>query len=433
MRADTPPALVEGVRADDYQRSLDPFVALATAAPVTTQLRLGTGVVLAAQHDPIVLAKQVATLDHLSGGRVVLGIGFGWNRAEAADHGVDFADRRRGRPGARPVHAGAVARRPGRVPRRVRRPRPLLDAGPSRSSGPACPSCSAGRPPPANFAAIAEYGDGWMPIGGSGLGEALPRAPPGLRGRPDGTRTGSGWCPFGTIPTDAKLEHFAGLGIDEVVLRVPGGDRPSRCWPSSTPTPPSSSGSGATVAEADDAGPPAPGPPGRPVERRRTRGAGRRRAPADGADRHLGPAARACWPRRPPQVEALSDALERAVPDDVPSRCPGSPRYDVGAEEPRRASSTRCRSTWWPVRATRWPRPIELVVRPAGGPGPGRVLAAPTRAPRAGSTVPRWPPPSTSSSPRPTCVADAAGPTVELTIRYRRPTLIGVESLFEAG
>jgi len=80
VRADTPPALVEGVRADDYKRSLDPFVALATAVPVTMQLQLGTGVVLAAQHDPIVLAKQVATLDHLSGGRAVLGIGFGWNR-----------------------------------------------------------------------------------------------------------------------------------------------------------------------------------------------------------------------------------------------------------------------------------------------------------------------------------------------------------------
>ena len=94
VRADTPPALVEGVRIDDYKRSLDPFVALATAVPVTSTLRLGTGIILAAQHDPIVLAKQVATIDHLSGGRFELGIGFGWNRAEAADHGVPFGDRR---------------------------------------------------------------------------------------------------------------------------------------------------------------------------------------------------------------------------------------------------------------------------------------------------------------------------------------------------
>src|ERR1700688_3403492 len=94
VRADTPPALVEGVRVEDYKRSLDPFVALATMASVTTTLRLGTGVVLVAQHDPIVLAKQVATLDHVSGGRVVLGIGLGWNRPEAADHGIDFSQRR---------------------------------------------------------------------------------------------------------------------------------------------------------------------------------------------------------------------------------------------------------------------------------------------------------------------------------------------------
>jgi alkanesulfonate monooxygenase SsuD/methylene tetrahydromethanopterin reductase-like flavin-dependent oxidoreductase (luciferase family) len=73
VRADMPPALVEGVHLDDYRRSLDPFVALATAASVTARIKLGTGVVLVAQHDPIVLAKQVATLDHLSGGRVVLG------------------------------------------------------------------------------------------------------------------------------------------------------------------------------------------------------------------------------------------------------------------------------------------------------------------------------------------------------------------------
>jgi hypothetical protein len=69
VRADTPPALVEGVHLDDYQRSLDPLVALATAASVTKRIRLGTGVLLVAQHHPILLAKQVATLDHLSAGR----------------------------------------------------------------------------------------------------------------------------------------------------------------------------------------------------------------------------------------------------------------------------------------------------------------------------------------------------------------------------
>ncbi|HMC68394.1 MAG TPA: LLM class flavin-dependent oxidoreductase, partial [Mycobacteriales bacterium] len=79
---------------ESYARVLDPYVGLATAAAVTSRIRLGTGVALVAQHDPITLAKQIATLDHLSGGRFVLGIGFGWNREEMADHKVAYAERR---------------------------------------------------------------------------------------------------------------------------------------------------------------------------------------------------------------------------------------------------------------------------------------------------------------------------------------------------
>ena len=127
MRAGVPPALVDGVRLEDYRRSLDPMVSLATAAAVTERILLGTGVALVAQHDPIVLAKQVATLDHLSGGRVVLGIGFGWNRAEAADHGVPFDSAPRGRPRAHALHAGPVVGGHGRVPRPPCLARPLLE------------------------------------------------------------------------------------------------------------------------------------------------------------------------------------------------------------------------------------------------------------------------------------------------------------------
>jgi alkanesulfonate monooxygenase SsuD/methylene tetrahydromethanopterin reductase-like flavin-dependent oxidoreductase (luciferase family) len=93
LRTDQPPGLVEGVRAEDYRRTLCPLVSLSTAVSATEHLRLGIGILLVAQHDPIVLAKQIATLDHLLDGRVVLGIGFGCNRAEAEDHGVDFANR----------------------------------------------------------------------------------------------------------------------------------------------------------------------------------------------------------------------------------------------------------------------------------------------------------------------------------------------------
>lgn len=79
---------------DRYLRILDPWVALATAATVTSTIRLGTAVALPMEHDPITLAKTVATLDHLSGGRVTLGVGFGWNTEELEDHGVP-ANRRR--------------------------------------------------------------------------------------------------------------------------------------------------------------------------------------------------------------------------------------------------------------------------------------------------------------------------------------------------
>ena len=79
---------------DRYLRTLDPWVALSTAAAVTTTIRLGTAVALPVQHDPIALAKTVASLDHLSGGRVTLGVGFGWNTDELADHRVATASRR---------------------------------------------------------------------------------------------------------------------------------------------------------------------------------------------------------------------------------------------------------------------------------------------------------------------------------------------------
>ena len=75
------------------KRMMDPFVALAAASAATEKLLLGTGVCLLPQHDPIVLAKTVATLDVISGGRVLFGIGAGWNEPELRNHGVDPAQR----------------------------------------------------------------------------------------------------------------------------------------------------------------------------------------------------------------------------------------------------------------------------------------------------------------------------------------------------
>lgn len=77
----------------DFARTLDPFLALTAAATVTTKLKLGTGICLLIQRDTIHTAKAVATLDHLSGGRVLFGVGGGWNKPEMENHGTVYATR----------------------------------------------------------------------------------------------------------------------------------------------------------------------------------------------------------------------------------------------------------------------------------------------------------------------------------------------------
>src|SRR5260370_39413001 len=76
-----------------YKHTHDPFVALSFAAAATRTLKIGTGVCLVPQHDPIVTAKSVSSLDQLSGGRFVFAIGAGWNAEEMENHGTRYADR----------------------------------------------------------------------------------------------------------------------------------------------------------------------------------------------------------------------------------------------------------------------------------------------------------------------------------------------------
>ncbi|MER7183314.1 LLM class F420-dependent oxidoreductase [Streptomyces hyaluromycini] len=208
----------------EYGRTLDPFVALGQAAAVTEGLGLGTGITLVAQHDPIDLAKQIATLDHLSGGRFTLGVGFGWNVEEAADHGVRWRDRRElGRdrmalmralwaeePTAYEGEFGSV-RASSAYPKPVQKPRGPV-AGPRTLIG--------GAAGPKLFAHIAEYADGWLPIGGRGLTESLPV----LRGVwADAGRDPAALqvVPYAVFPSAGKLAHYAELGIEEVVVQLP--------------------------------------------------------------------------------------------------------------------------------------------------------------------------------------------------------------------
>ena len=77
----------------EYWHTHDPFVGLAAAAAVTSDLKVGTGIALVTERDPILMAKQVATLDHISDGRLILGVGAGWNAEEMENHGTPFAAR----------------------------------------------------------------------------------------------------------------------------------------------------------------------------------------------------------------------------------------------------------------------------------------------------------------------------------------------------
>jgi len=74
----------------EYMHTLDPFVALTAVAAATRRLRVGTGICLVIQHDPIVTAKEVATLDLVSGGRFEFGVGAGWNADEMENHGTAY-------------------------------------------------------------------------------------------------------------------------------------------------------------------------------------------------------------------------------------------------------------------------------------------------------------------------------------------------------
>ncbi|MER5929505.1 TIGR03619 family F420-dependent LLM class oxidoreductase [Streptomyces sp. NPDC002054] len=228
------PAPMGGELPEQYGRTLDPFVALGQAAAVTERLRLGTGITLVAQHDPVDLAKQVATLDHLSGGRFTLGIGYGWNVEEAADHGVDWRTRRELVRDRMALMRALWAPQPegyigefGSVRASFAHPKP---AQPARELAGGLPlhgprTLIGGAAGPKLFTHIAEYADGWLPIGGRGLAESLPvlRAAWELAGRePKALQV----VPYAVQPSPGKLAHYADLGIEEVVLQLPSATEP---------------------------------------------------------------------------------------------------------------------------------------------------------------------------------------------------------------
>ena len=150
---------------EHYRRTHDAIVALAAAAAATTEIRLGTGITLLAQRDPIWTAKEIASLDVISGGRVTLGIGYGWNIEEMENHGVATRQRRaivrEKLLAMREIWTSDEANFEGEHvafesiwswPKPIQKPHPPVFIGAA--------------PTPATFRHVAEFGQGWMPIYG---------------------------------------------------------------------------------------------------------------------------------------------------------------------------------------------------------------------------------------------------------------------------
>ncbi|MFE6739007.1 TIGR03619 family F420-dependent LLM class oxidoreductase [Streptomyces tubercidicus] len=213
---DTPAPMGEPLPRE-YGRTLDPFIALGQAAAVTERLALGTGITLVTQHDPIDLAKQIATLDFLSGGRFTLGVGYGWNVEEAADHGVEWSTRRELTRDRVALMRALWAAEPtaykgtfGSVRASHAHPKPVHGAPRILLGGGAGPKL---------FGQIAGYADGWLPIGGRGLAETLPVL---RQAWADAGRAGEPVVvPYAVRPSPGKLAHYRELGLQEVVLQLP--------------------------------------------------------------------------------------------------------------------------------------------------------------------------------------------------------------------
>jgi probable F420-dependent oxidoreductase len=206
---------------DAYRRVFDPFVALAAAAMQTTTIRIGTGICLVTQHDPITLAKQVATLDHVSGGRFLFGVGAGWNREEMANHGTPpdqrWAVLRERVLAMTAIWTQDLAEYHGSHvsfdkiwswPKPLQRPRPpLLLGGASRPA----------------LERVAELADAWMPIATDPATIAEQR-----RTLDDlAAAAGRDRVPVTVFSPPAQpglLAEYARLGVERCVLGVPSAD-----------------------------------------------------------------------------------------------------------------------------------------------------------------------------------------------------------------
>jgi probable F420-dependent oxidoreductase len=209
----------------EYWHTLDPFVALATAAAVTTRLKVGTGICLIIERDPITTAKEVASLDFVSGGRMLFGIGGGWNAEEMENHGTDFKSRfrllRERVLAMKEIWTKEEAAFHGEFvnfdpiwshPKPVQKPHPpVLLGGESGHT----------------LQRVVDFCDGWFPRGRAGddtivRGLADLRARAARAGRDMKTLSVS---VFGAKPDPAVLERYAAAGVTRVLYGLPSAGR----------------------------------------------------------------------------------------------------------------------------------------------------------------------------------------------------------------
>ena len=203
---------------EKYWRTHDTLVAFGAMAAVTERLVLGTGITLVAQRDPIWTAKEIATLDHLSGGRVRFGVGYGWNVEEMAQHGTEYSSRRallRERILLmKALWTQDEARFAGELvslepswswPKPVQQPHPPVILG--------------GRFGPKLVQDLVEFCDGWIPFGGSSLPDETAQVRQALEdaGRDPDAFT---FTIFGAAADMAMIERAHRAGVDEVSFRV---------------------------------------------------------------------------------------------------------------------------------------------------------------------------------------------------------------------
>jgi probable F420-dependent oxidoreductase len=197
-----------------YWHSLDPFVALTAAALASRTLMVATGICLVVQRDPIHTAKQVASVDHISNGRFLFGVGAGWNREEMADHGTDFSTRFKLMServeAMKAIWTQDEAEYHGELvdfgpmwcwPKPIQKPHPPVLLG---GSGPGV------------LKRVVAYADGWMPNRGNDL-ERIPELQELARA------AGRGLIPVTTYPKaePAAIEQAAKAGVDRCIWYVP--------------------------------------------------------------------------------------------------------------------------------------------------------------------------------------------------------------------